>query len=60
MNTEGDEMVTEVMPDVTMDEFFRSNFEKIKNTAPINPSLPMGDEWRDEDCWDDLYEELEG
>ena len=42
--------------DIVLSELIRDNNTKIKLTTPVNPPIKKDDDWRDEDCWDELYE----
>ncbi len=37
----------------------RDNYAKIAASAPRNPALSQTDEWRDEEYWDEFFEELQ-
>jgi len=56
---EGDLMTSAtVQPNnISLSEFIKLNSKKIHAVTPINPSISKGDEWRDEDFWDSLYDE---
>ena len=40
--------------DAMLAELIQNNITKIKSTTPTNPPIKKDDEWRDEDCWDEL------
>ena len=44
--------------DELMLNLVKSNIKKIKSTTPVNPSIKKNDEWREENSWDKLHEEL--
>ena len=44
--------------DSALAELIKRNEEKIKSITPVNPPIAIDDEWRNEDEWDKLYEEL--
>jgi hypothetical protein len=39
----------------SLSEFIKANRSKIDAITPVNPTIKQDDEWRDEDCWDELY-----
>jgi hypothetical protein len=39
----------------SLSEFIKANRTKIDAITPVNPAIKQDDEWRNEDCWDELY-----
>lgn len=44
----------------SLKDFIRDNKKKIEAITPVNPAIKSGDEWENEDCWEDLYRKKSG
>ena len=45
--------------DKILNEFFKKNAKKLRETTPVNPCIAKDDEWYNEDEWDEDFHKKE-